>query len=181
MIRRFGLFGAALLVLAVLALADYIAAQETPYIVTYSHHLEEPGNLEIEFNPVFATQRNGNNFLAGITEFEYGVKAWWTSELYIDAQSTFGDSAVFTGFRWESRIRPLMHEHWINPLLYFEYENLNEADKAMIEVVGFDSEADHARIQSLRQTHVHELEGKLILSSDVKGGTSLRTSLLKGI
>jgi len=146
------------------------SGQEPPYFVTYSHHLEEPGNLEIEFNPVFATQRNGNNFLAGITEFEYGVKAWWTSELYIDAQSTFGDSAVFTGFRWESRIRPLMHEHWINPLLYLEYENLNEADKAMIEVVGFDSEADHAPSNSVtRQTHVRELEGKLILSSDVKG------------
>jgi hypothetical protein len=91
--------------------------QETPYFVTYSHHLEEPGNLEIEFNPVFGTQRLGNNYLAGTTEFEYRVEAWWTSEFYLDGQSTFGDGAVFTGFRWENRFRLLMHEHWINPVL----------------------------------------------------------------
>ena len=32
-------------------------------------------------------------------EFEYGVKAWWTTELYLDGQTTFHDSTVFTGFR----------------------------------------------------------------------------------
>jgi hypothetical protein len=146
------------------------AAQETPYFVTYSHHLEEPGNLEIEFNPVFGAQHAGNNYLAGTTEFEYGVKAWWTSEFYLDGQSTFGDSTVFTGFRWENRFRPLMHEHRINPVVYVEYENVNEADKTMIEVVGFDSESDYAPPNAvLRQAHDHELEAKLILSSDFKG------------
>ncbi|HUJ32941.1 MAG TPA: hypothetical protein VLY23_16795 [Candidatus Acidoferrum sp.] len=146
------------------------AAQETPYFVTYSHHLEEPGNLEIEFNPVFGTQRAGNNYLAGTTEFEYGVKAWWTSEFYLDGQSTFGDNTAFTGFRWENRFRPLMREHWINPVVYLEYENVNEADKAMIEVVGSDNESDYAPPNSvLRQAHNYELEAKLILSSDFKG------------
>jgi hypothetical protein len=145
-------------------------AQETPYFVTYSHHLEEPGNLEIEFNPVFGTQRAGNDYLAGTTEFEYGVKAWWTSEFYLDGQSTFHDSTIFNGFRWENRFRPLMREHWINPVIYLEYENVNEADKAMIEVVGFDGESDYAPPNSqLRQAMDHELEGKLILSSDFKG------------
>ena len=145
-------------------------AQEPPYFVTYSHHLEEPGNLEIEFNPVFGTQRGGNDYIAGSAELEYGVKAWWTSEFYLDGQSTFGDSAIFTGFRWENRFRPLMREHWINPLLYFEYENISEADKSMIEVVGSDSEPDYAVLNSvLRQGIQHELEGKLILSSDFQG------------
>jgi hypothetical protein len=146
------------------------AAQEPPYFITYSHHLEEPGSLEIEFNPVFGTQRAGNDYLAGTTEFEYGVKAWWTSEFYLDGQSTLGDSTVFNGFRWENRFRPLMHEHWINPVVYLEYENVNEADKAMIEVVGSDNESDYAPANSiLRQAHDHEMEGKLILSSDFKG------------
>jgi hypothetical protein len=146
------------------------AAQETPYFVTYSHHLEEPGNLEIEVNPVFGTQRNGNSYLAGTTEFEYGVKTWWTSEFYLDGQSTFDDSTVSNGFRWENRFRVLMHEHWINPVLYLEYENVNEADKSMIEVVGFDDEEDYAPPNSdLRQAHDHELESKLILSSDFEG------------
>jgi len=146
------------------------AAQETPYFVTCSHHLEEPGNLEIELSTVYATQTGGNNFIAPWVEFEYGVKAWWTTELYLDSQGTFGDSALFTGFRWENRFRPLMHEHWINPVLYLEYENTNGADKTMIEVVGFDTQADHAVPNSVAsQEHQHELEGKLILSSDFKG------------
>lgn len=150
--------------------ASAACAQEPPYFVTYSHHLEEPGNLEMEFNPVYGTQRGGKDYLAGTTEFEYGVKAWWTSEFYLDGQSTFGDGALFTGFRWENRFRPLMREHWINPLLYFEYENVSEADKAMIEVVGSDAEPDYAVPNSvLRHGIQHELEGKLILSSDFKG------------
>jgi hypothetical protein len=40
----------------------------------------------------------------------------------------------------------------------------------MIEVVGFDNQGDYAPQNSvLRQAHDHELEGKLILSSDFKG------------
>jgi hypothetical protein len=145
-------------------------AQETPYFVAYSHHLEEPGNLDIEFNPLFATQHGGNDFLAGTMEFEYGVKAWWTSELYLDGQSTFSDSTIFTGFRWENRFRPLMREHWINPLLYMEYENVNEADKTMNEVTGFDNQADDLPPNAvLRREMDHEAELKLILSSDFKG------------
>ena len=169
--RRVPLLGIVLAVALVgTLLVQRVSAQEPPYFITYSHHLEEPGNLEIELNPVFGTQRLGNGYMAGTAEFEYGVKAWWTSEFYLDGQSTFGDSSLFTGFRWENRFRPLMREHWINPLLYFEYENVSEADKAMIEVVGSDAEPDYAVPNSvLRQGVQHELEGKLILSSDLKG------------
>jgi hypothetical protein len=164
------LIGIGLLAVTSILFSPGVVAQETPYFVTYSHHLEEPGNLEIEFNPVFGTQRGGNSYLAGTTEFEYGVKAWWTSEFYLDGQSTFHDGTVFTGLRWENRFRPLMREHWINPVVYIEYENVNEADKAMLEVVGSDSESDYAAPNSLlRQAHKHEVEGKLILSSDFRG------------
>src|SRR5215469_11182881 len=31
------------------ASASRLFAQESPYIVTYDHHLEEPGNLEVEY------------------------------------------------------------------------------------------------------------------------------------
>lgn len=69
-------------------------AQESPYIVTYDHYLEEPGNLEIEYFSTYGTQPGGNNFDANWIEFEYGVKAWWTTEFYLDAQTTFGDSML---------------------------------------------------------------------------------------
>jgi hypothetical protein len=132
--------------------------------------LEEPGNLEIELNSIYGVQHAGNDFIAPWVEFEYGAKVWWTTEFYLDWQGTFNDSALFTGFRWENRFRPLMREHWINPVLYVEYENTTAADKTMIEVVGFDSQADHAVPNSQAQMdHQHELETKLILSSDYKG------------
>ena len=145
-------------------------AQEPPYFITYSHQMEEPGNLEIEFRPVIGTQRGGHDYIGYWTEFEYGTTAWWTTELYLDGQTTFHDSTLYTGFRIENRFRPLMKEHWINPVLYVEYENTSDADKDMIEVVGFDKESDYAPPNAvLRQTVSHELEMKLILSSNANG------------
>lgn len=145
-------------------------AQESPYIVTYNHYLEEPGNLEIEYFSAFGTQRSGNNFHAFWTELEYGATAWWTTELYLDGQTTFHDSTVFTGLRFENRIRPLKREHFINPILYLEYEKKNGADKILKEVEGHDVESDFlAPNAEARKDSVHELEFKLILSSTVKG------------
>jgi hypothetical protein len=145
-------------------------AQESPYMVTYDHYLEEPGNLEIEYFSTFGTQRAGNNFHAFWTEFEYGVTAWWTTELYLDGQTTFHDSTIFTGLRWENRFRPLKHEHFINPVLYVEFENKNGADKILKEGEGHDVEADFLTPNAeARREHIHEVELKLILSSNVKG------------
>jgi hypothetical protein len=145
-------------------------AQESPYIVTYDHYLEEPGNLEVEYISTLGTQRAGNNFHAYWVEFEYGVTAWYTTELYLDGQTTFHDSTVFTGFRSENRIRPLQREHFINPVLYIEYEQIVGADKIMKEVVGHDVESDHADPNAqLRTEHKHELEFKLLLSKSFKG------------
>jgi hypothetical protein len=145
-------------------------AQENPYIVAYDHNLEEPGSLEIEYFSTFGTQRGGPNFHAFWSEFEYGATAWWTTEVYLDGQTTYGDSTLFTGYRWENRIRPLKNEHFINPVLYVEYEDINGADKILKEVEGHDVESDYAEPNSvLRKETVRELELKLILSSNYKG------------
>ena len=145
-------------------------AQESPYIVTYDHYLEEPGNLEVEYFSTFGAQRAGNDFHAFWVEFEYGVTGWYTTEFYMDGQTTFHDSTVSTGFRWENRIRPLAREHFINPVIYIEYEQISEADKIIKEVEGHDVESDHAAPNSdLRQGHDHELEFKLLLSKSFKG------------
>ena len=145
-------------------------AQESPYIVTYDHHLEEPGNLEVEYFSTFGTQRSGNDFHAYWVELEYGATAWWTTEFYVDGQTTFRDSSLFTGWRWENRFRPLRAEHFINPVIYIEYEDISEADKIIKEVEGHDVESDHADLNAaLRLTHNHELEFKPIFSTDFKG------------
>jgi len=145
-------------------------AQENPYIVAYDHYLEEPGNLEIEYFSTFGTQRGGNDFHAFWAEFEYGATAWWTTELYLDGQTTFNESTIFTGVRWENRFRPLKHEHFINPVLYVEYEHKSGADKILKEGEGHDVESDFLTPNSeARKEHINEMELKLILSSSFKG------------
>ena len=145
-------------------------AQESPYIVTYDHYLEEPGSLEVEYFSTFGTQRGGNDFHAFWAELEYGATAWWTTELYFDGQTTFHDSTVFTGFRWENRFRLLQREHLVNPVLYIEYEQISGADKILKEIEGHDVESDFADSNAvLRKEHDHELELKLLLSSSFKG------------
>ena len=154
----------------VLLLSCTLHAQESPYIVAYDHYLEEPGSLEVEYFSTFGTQRQANDFHAFWTEFEYGVNAWWTTEIYLDAQSTFHDSSVFTGFRFENRFRPLKREHFINPVIYVEYENTSEADKILKEVEGHDVEADYGDSNAnLSAAHNHELEFKLLLSGTHAG------------
>lgn len=160
----------ALLSFCIIYLAPKAHAQENPYIVAYDHNLEEPGSLEVEYFSTFGTQRGGPGFHSFWSEFEYGATAWWTTEFYLDAQTTYGQSTLFTGFRWENRFRPLKNEHFINPVVYIEYENINEADKILKEVEGHDVESDYAVPNSIsRKEQVHELELKLILSRNYKG------------
>jgi hypothetical protein len=164
-------FFVCLLALALSAFASPARAQENPYIVTYDHYLEEPGSLEVEYFSAFGTQRGGgNDFHAFWAEFEYGATAWWTTELYFDGQTTFNDSTIFTGFRWENRFRLLQREHFINPVLYIEYEQTSGADKILKEVEGHDVEADYAIPNGIaRKEHDHELESKLLLSKTFQG------------
>lgn len=144
------------------------AAQESPYFVTYDHHMEEPGNLEIATSTTAGTARNGgHSYFAPYAEIEYGVTGKWTSELYLEGQGTSGDGGLFTGWRLENRYRPLAREHWINPVLYLEYESINEASRIQKEVVGNSSDFSEP-IEELRNEKAHELETKLILSSTVR-------------
>ncbi len=159
-----------LLTLVPLFSALPVQSQESPYFVTYDHYLEEPGSLEVEYFSTFSTQRAGNPWLAYWAEFEYGATAWWTTEIYLDGQTTFNDSTLFTGFRWENRFRLLQREHFINPVLYLEYEQINGADKILKEIEGHDVEADTAEPNAIaRHEHNHEIETKLLLSKTFKG------------
>ena len=165
---------------SLLALAPVLSAGEGPYFVTYSHYMEEPGNLEVAFTNTTARPAGGNRFVNSLAELEYGVKTWWTSELYLHGQTTAHDSTVFTGFRLENRFRLLHKEHWINPVLYFEYENINGADRSLKEVVGFDGQEDLAEPNGeARRERKHELEAKLILGSSFKGWTLAENFIAK--
>ena len=156
--------------LAVFLWAASCHAQEKPYFVTYSHDLEEPDNLEIALKTTQATPKYGNFFTGATLELEYGAKGWWTTEVYLSGQHTSNDSSIFTGYRWENRFRPLLHDHLINPVLYFEYENLSRADRSLLEVTGHDSVADLRLTNAQGRSETERsLEMKLILSSNAKG------------
>lgn len=149
-----------------------VSAAEGPFFLTYTHQMEEPGNLEIATKNVTGKPGAGDRFLGATTELEYGIKAWWTTEFYLDGQTTRGQSSLFTGYRWENRFRLLPREHWINPVLYVEFENINGADRGLLEVVGHDGKEDLAEpVADVRGERKREIEAKLILSSHIKGWT----------
>ena len=150
--------------------AGLCRAQEPPYFVTYSHSLEEPGNLEIALKGVQGSPKYANPFVSETLELEYGVQGWWTTELYLAGQHTSNDSTVFTGYRWENRFRPLLREHFINPVLYVEFEHISRADKSLLEVMGHDSIADFQLTNAQARSEIEKsLEMKLILSSNTHG------------
>jgi hypothetical protein len=162
------------LVVLALGLTGFCArttrAQEPPYFVTYSDALEEPGNLEVAIKTAHGTPKYGNSFRGATLELEYGAKGWWTTEVYLSGQTTQNDSTVFTGFRWENRVRPFMRDHFINPVLYMEYEDVNGADRSFLEITGHHGVSDLLLTNAQgRQTVERAIELKLILSSTVKG------------
>ncbi len=149
---------------------DRAFAQEPPYLVTYSDVLEEPGNLEIAVQNAGAAPKDANPFYAGTIEVEYGITGWWTAEAYLQGQATRSDSATLTGFRFENRFRPLRESHFINPVLYVEYEDVNAADRSFLEITGNHTIQNLQVPNKFLRTDVERsLEGKLITSSYYRG------------
>ena len=160
--------------LAIAALASLLAvaahAQESPYFVTYDHHMEEPGSLEVSVSPVVSTPKEGQRSIASNFEFEYGANGWWTTSLYLDGPTAADSHAAFTGYRLENRFRLLLDERVVNPVLYVEFANTTGADRLAKEVVGFDSWHDFAEpIAEVRNERDREIETKVILSSNRRG------------
>jgi hypothetical protein len=144
-----------------------LAAQQNPFFVAYDAHMEEPGNLEISTQSTVGFQKQDlPSYLGQLTEFEYGVTGWWSSALYLEGASQQG-TTVFSGFRLENRFRPLQGEHKLNPVLYFEFADVNEASRIQKEIVGNDGLTDES-LSHQRGEKEREIELKLILSSTVK-------------
>ncbi len=159
--RNCTLLGAALALMTAPA-----RAQERAYFVTYDHYLEEPRNLEIAVAGSAGFPRRGRGYAAPWLELEYGVTGRWTTELYVEGVTTRREGSAFTGWRWENRFRLMQGEHRVNPVLYVEYESINEASRIQKAVVGGGA-LSLDPIGALRREHAREIEAKLILSSSV--------------
>lgn len=145
-------------------------ADDRPYFVTYDHQLEEPGTLEIGYQPLLGFPQAAAKFYGGLMEAGYGMTGWWTSEVYITHQYTWGQGGAFTGFKWENRFKPFQGEHWINPVLYIEYSHGNEASRVFKEVVGHSELEELSEpIEDLKNEWEDEIEVKMILSSNYRG------------
>lgn len=70
-------------------------AGEGPFFITYTHQMEEPDNLDMSSKGVTGAPSGGSWFFAAAAELEYGIKGWWTTELYLDGQGTEGESTIF--------------------------------------------------------------------------------------
>lgn len=145
-----------------------------PFLVTYTHEMEEPGNLEMGIKSVTGRPSDGNRFLGVAAEFEYSLTRWWTTEAYVDGQATSGMRTIFTGYRWENRFRILRHEYWINPVFYVEYEDINGADGALLEVVGHDDAQQLVTANRIAcREKDREVEAKLILGSTLPSSSAI--------
>ena len=144
-------------------------ADDGPFLAMSPPGMEEAGNLEIATKSVTAKPSGGNRFLGVATEFEYSVNSWWTTELTVGGQTIHNEGTRFTGYEWENRFRLLRGDHWINPVLDLELENIPGDDEGLLdEVVGHDGSK-----QSLEpgyNSH-YEFEPELILDSHYQGWT----------
>jgi len=142
---------------------------ERPYFVTYDDGLEKRGDLDLGVENTTGLPRDGRaTYNAPWFEIEYGLANFWTTELYLEGVMAGHDGRGFTGWRWEQRVRPLKGARRINPVLYIEYEHLNAASRIQTEIVGSGGYA-LGPIHDLEQIAAHEIEAKLILSSDLRG------------
>jgi hypothetical protein len=159
-----------LLVIAVLAVVQFRLgfAQQNPYFVAYTDQMEEPTNLELSTQSTIGNPKHDlPGYLGQLFELEYGIAPWWSSALYLEGAYQRQDSAVFTGFRIENRFKVLNGTYRINPVLYFEYENINEASRIQKEILGH-TEPSAESLPELSSEKAREIEAKLIVSTDIK-------------
>lgn len=153
-----------------LAACQRANAFEDTYFVTDHHHLPEAGALGIANYSVFGVPKVGNQFIGSQMELEYRVTNWWATQVQFNGQSTWNDSAIFTGYTWSNKFKLFPDNHWVNSALIVEWEDANAADKCIAEIEGRAAEEDFALSNNeLRKLHEHELEMKLIVSRDYKG------------
>ena len=81
------MWGSVLTLTAALFLAPSCWA-EGPFFVTYTAHMAEIGELEIAMKNVAGKPKGGDRFMGSVLEFEYGSTSWWTTEFYLDGQTT---------------------------------------------------------------------------------------------
>ncbi|MGI9403329.1 MAG: hypothetical protein ACR2OF_02325, partial [Hyphomicrobium sp.] len=101
-------------------------------------------------------------YAAQLLEIEHGVTDYWTTALYFEGVKIDGEDYEFGGWRFENRLRLFNYGHFLNPVLYVEYEYLKPAHRYIRAVTGRTDEGEEEGEEKAE----HEIESRLILGHD---------------
>ena len=133
--------------------------------VLYNQYTEEKGETEIKLFSDFSDGGKGEeSYTAQLLEIEHGVTDYWTTTLYFEGDKIDGEDYEFGGFRFENRVRLFDYGHFLNPVLYVEYEYLKPAHRYILGVTGRTDE-DEGEEEGEEKAE-HEIESRLILGHD---------------
>lgn len=113
------------------------------YFTTYGHEIHK-GELELALmvdhtSPSqFRRAEGQRNYLSEMPELEYHITNQLALEFMPEAFQEFGTGiSKFTGFRLEARYRLFKKEVFLNPTIYFEYEDLDPETRFKMETSGW--------------------------------------------
>lgn len=128
---------------AIFALSWTPTLGQEGYFTTYGHEVEKG---EIEFmlmidhtSPSKVDQEEGQrNFLSQMPKIGFNPTNQLEVELMVESFQEFGTGITkFTGFRFETRYRLFKKEVFLNPTIYFEFEDLDPETRFKMETSGW--------------------------------------------
>ncbi len=161
LLPRYGAFIAVILGALAVHPAAVFAGNGANFVL-YNHHTAETGEAEIMFMNDFGEEPNGSRYNAQMIEAELGITDQWTTEFMVEGYTSSG-GFNFTGFRWENRYRLFDYGTFLNPVVYFEYEDLSKDTKYLMEVSG----REDATAQTKARPRERVFESRIILGEDI--------------
>ena len=120
-----------------------VSSAQDGYFTTYGHEIHK-GELEIALMvdhtapSAFKRGLGQKNYLSEMPEIEYHPTSQLALEFMPEAFQEFGTGiSKFTGFRFEARYRLFKDEVPLNPMIYFEYEDLDPETRFKMETSGW--------------------------------------------
>lgn len=159
------------LMAAIILITNVLSAQEG-YFTTYGHEVEK-GETELMImldhtSPSVPDREEGQrNFLSQMPKIGYNPTDKLEIEFMVEAFQEFGTGiSKFTGFRFETRYRLFKNEVFLNPTIYFEYEDLDPETRFKMETSGWVGEG-HGNGEEGKEGREKILESRFILSQNI--------------
>lgn len=128
---------------SIFALSSSLAIAQEGYFTTYGHEMEK-GETELMImfdhtSPSKVKRDEGQrNFLSQMPEIGYCPTDQLSIELMVESFQEFGTGiSKFSGLRFETRYRLFKKEVFLNPTVYFEFEDLDPETRFKMETSGW--------------------------------------------